>query len=1427
MFKRLFTAFLAVVMLISAAPSVMAAKKNGDFTKQTRNIYYKWGDFETEEQMQQATTSKEANPKRESYKSTEIEWVSGGAEDSMKAIKVNMASADSDDYVNFHFPAIPYEKYQISFWLKTDAPGAESISLMMEFFMYNVTEEITIPLVAADGEWHKYELTWLCSDRDASYKLGDAGAENIRLALNGCTDAYSFCVDRLNVQPYGLVEWDYSSINTHYDYLMGTTPAEPTYGNVDTTGFEDISSHWAQPVIRSLTSAGYVNGMGDGTFAPNSNVTRAEFIKMAVGVFADRDVTYDGRYKDVAKDSWYAPYIAKADSYVILADKLKEGSKLLPETPITREEAATIITKAAEVQGAKGKSNTTFADEAKISDWAKESVKKAAAYGIISGYDDGTFKPDNKITRAEAAQMLLKVVELTNRMNIYVDADAGNDKNDGTFTAPLKTIEAARDMATKYSDKMQSDIFIFIRGEHYFDKTFTMNEIHSGKNGHDIVYTSWGEEKAVFTMAKKYTGFELHDESKNIWKVYVGEGVHSRQAYFNDVRGIRSRTVGRLKNGWIDEDFTYYLCDNRELLTTKYPQEIDLVMFALWTNNRYTIDKVSEQDGRVRIDPKGYFHENQYRVAYNYNTKQKIVRIPAYLENAYEFLDQGGEWYLNKHDGYMYYIPRDGEDMDTMELKLAIGEELINAEGSSYNAKLTNVTFDNIQFEGTTWFRIDEVGGFAPIQNNLLTGTKENGSDGVEGESGGRSLLFKKCENITFTNNYFRHMATTCLEIIDGAKYITIEGNEFGDTSSHAMLIDDVSVAGFFDARPEETWCEYFEVNNNYIHHTAMEYAGSAAVGIGFVRHFDFSHNQISYSNYSGLHIGYGWPKYINSGSIMYDVEISYNYIHDVTYGRVNDGAAIYNLGGGSRENDSIPDAPNEGLNKLKIINNYISHVWNNDLIYPDQGSSNWYIANNVADKGKYVINETYNFDRNILLPHTYYWSHMHSANISYMTYENNYSDVDYDYWRGMMNQLESSIEPTKMYPDKNWPQEALDIMAEAGIEEKYRSNFDLESPLVFMGNNKWQIMKVGDAVDPGLYVWDKDINTYDIEDYEIRWWFDDPEALSFEDGKIVAHKPGIYEAEAWTIVNGIEMNHHYQFEVHTGTTDVALNTDRRVNLMADAYIALNVMATNSITTEDVTSSDELIADIKVEDPEVAKLEFRKHEHRYILTGLKRGKTKLTGSFTYDGKVYPVDIDISIITHGSKEAESLPFRELDIATGWVGDTVAASGGTKAIGTSHWTKEVIKNELVAFDMEIDPGNGWPSLIICDSDTKGDYTSNSQYMFCFKPDDLELQRWNAGQRTYFFGSNPAIPTVAGPAVVNEGDTRFYDYNKRMSVVVGALDTEEGTRVVLTINGKNIFDFVDNTSGRLPASGYIAIYNPAPGGTTFYPYTGITSE
>lgn len=1416
MIKKIFTSFLATVILLSSFTSVLAMKK--EETQGNRNIYALWGDFETEASLNMVKLS--AN------KGAKLSISKGGANGSSGALRYDGVDRNHWDDITLPFYAVIGETYKFTVDIKCLTPGVSKLSYIIN--RKNGYNQYYLPLSGANT-WETIEFTY---EAKAPNQKGDDGGEILYMNMRfDETFPCSVLIDNLSVVPEGNVPGvDYSSVNKGFtDEKAQNKDDDKNSGIIKTEAveFSDVTGHWAEQPIESLAKYGYLNGIGNGEFAPETYVTRAQFIKMMVDLHNIRYPEYDGRFSDVSGEEWFADLLYYADSLGYINVAMKYGGNIKPNQPITREEAASVAVKLAKERGAVAKNNVSFADEEDISFWAKKYVEESASLGIISGYEDKTFKPLANITRAEAAQILFRVVEISSRMSIYVDAQKGNDKNQGTKSEPLKTVYAARDMAAKYKDTMQNDITIFIRGEQYLDKTFELDEDNSGGNGYSIIYTSWDDEKAVFTMAKKFTDFTIHDTDKNIWKTFIGLGTYSRQAYFNDVRGIRARTVGYLKN--VDYiDMKYYLCDDKELLDLKYPAEVDGVFNTLWLQPRFLVSDISEQDGRVRIDFVKYFHENKGRVDYD-GTKNTRRQTPSYLENAYEFLDQKGEWYINQHDGFLYYIPRDGENMEEMECKIPLGEEMIVAQGSSYEKSLENVTFDNIVFEGTTWLGPDRIGGHSPRQNNLYGGfsSDDRFNYGADGQSPGTAVHFEKCKNITLSNNLFRQLGINGLQVFDGAKYVDIIGNEFCDISASAILIDDVEDTGFPSMRSEDSFVEYVNVTNNYIHNVSIDYQSSAAFTWAWPRHSKFNHNEIAYTQYSGTHTAWGWHDYEATGSILYDVEMNYNYIHDIMVGRVNDGAGMYSVGKSSFECDQTPDAKNNGANKNRIVGNYLVNGWQSDLIYPDQNSGMWYIADNVADVGPYRKEIEYNFDRETANPEDSYWMHMWQDTIKWMTVENNYATHDYAYKQGYMQQKESYVEPVNIHADRNWPSEANAIIRNAGIEPEFRDNFKLSGPKMFVSNDRWQDIEVGVPVNSGLMVLG-DYNTkYPISDFDIDFWCSELGAVTLDkNGMLTAHKEGEFEAEAFVIIDGMVMSQHFVLRCYEGVSDVRFNVST-VNLLNGYETTLTATSYTSIGDGfNIMNAEELSVDVHSQDESIATFKLNEAKTGYILKAVADGATCLKGTITYQGKVYDINIPVKIISYGSKEAESLPFTKYNLTNGWTNNEGGSSGNGLVVSSkkSHYTAKQINNELIAFDMVINPGNSWPSIAFCDSDFMGSYSTNDCYMIGFKEEYIELQRWNKGERTMIYGDATYSP-IGGAGVPNTDDDKIFEYNKRYSVVLGAINTDEGTRIILTINGKNIIDYLDNDEKRIGAFGYIVSYNPAPGGTTFYPYTGIT--
>lgn len=187
-------------------------------------------------------------------------------------------------------------------------------------------------------------------------------------------------------------------------YMPGTTESEAEENPASV--FDDLGSvEWAKEAIEYLYKKGVVNGVGDGLFSPNNNVTRAEFIKMIISGSAIGISDADSPFGDVANDSWYAPYVvAASEAGLVLGD---DKGNFNPDATITREGMVTILYRSI---GAPSGGKAEFTDDAEISPYAKNAVIYFASKGIVNGVGDGRFAPKANATRAEAAVIIYRII---------------------------------------------------------------------------------------------------------------------------------------------------------------------------------------------------------------------------------------------------------------------------------------------------------------------------------------------------------------------------------------------------------------------------------------------------------------------------------------------------------------------------------------------------------------------------------------------------------------------------------------------------------------------------------------------------------------------------------------------------------------------------------------------------------------------------------------------------------------------------------------------------------------------------------------------------------------------------------------------------------------------------------------------------------
>lgn len=186
------------------------------------------------------------------------------------------------------------------------------------------------------------------------------------------------------------------------------TPAAPKLETSAQIFFNDLTGHWAADYINQLYQSGVVSGKSAGIFEPDGLITRAELTKIAILAFGHSvNTTVDHHpFGDVPANSWFAPYVEEAKRLGFVAGYASGGFG--PNDFVNRAAALKILLGSAgiDVTG----STTTFPDIPKDA-WFAPYVGFAQVKNLIAGYSNGNFGPNDPMTRAQVAKVVVKLLD--------------------------------------------------------------------------------------------------------------------------------------------------------------------------------------------------------------------------------------------------------------------------------------------------------------------------------------------------------------------------------------------------------------------------------------------------------------------------------------------------------------------------------------------------------------------------------------------------------------------------------------------------------------------------------------------------------------------------------------------------------------------------------------------------------------------------------------------------------------------------------------------------------------------------------------------------------------------------------------------------------------------------------------------------------
>ena len=492
----------------------------------------------------------------------------------------------------------------------------------------------------------------------------------------------------------------------------------------------------------------------------------------------------------------------------------------------------------------------------------------------------------------------------------------GDDSNPGTQEAPLATLEAAK-------EKAQEGTTVWFR-----EGTYLIEEavVFDGGDAQNVTYRSVPGEEVVFTGAVAISQWE--EGTINGVSALVAQ-VDTENWYFRSLfmNGERLQVSTWPKEGTFkvaavrDEDkladsyewgaHGAFYAETDEIMDFANLEDVYIRMSHYWLDQLMPISSVDTATGRIEVS-----RGSSRTIQAGWNADNFVY------ENVRETLSEPGEWYLDRSEGKLYYIPRSGETAGNTVVYAPVTGQLITMDGAK------GIRFQGICFENTDWDFFDGEGPGYDTEHPLYENMKYTTGAYQANLGCPDAISVSNSSDIQFVDCEMENISYNCIQFGENTRDCAVTACRFENIGGSAVVIRGTNEA------PSTTGD--ISVSDCLVAYYGQVFNQSVGIHLTYGDHVTIANNEIHDGSYSGISAGWIWG---------YDAQVNeYNMIqNNLIYnigvdGLLSDLGGIYVLG------------PQYGsVMSGNVIYNVGCYDYGASGIYLDAGSSGWTIENNLV----------------------------------------------------------------------------------------------------------------------------------------------------------------------------------------------------------------------------------------------------------------------------------------------------------------------------------------------------------------------------------------------------------------------------------------------------------------------------------------------